>query len=70
MKFLEYASRGVVPVLSRITPYQDSVQPGETGFLYDSPQELGEVLTRLIADAGLRDRVRKAAYTYVNEHRR
>lgn len=70
VKFLEYASRGVVPVLSRITPYLDSVQPGETGFLYESPQELGLVLTRLIADAGLRDRIRKAAFTYVNEHRR
>ncbi len=70
VKFLEYASRGVVPVLSRITPYLDTVRHGETGFLYESPQELGELLTRLIADAGLRERVRKAAYTYVHEHRR
>jgi len=70
VKFLEYASRGVVPVLSHITPYLDSAQPGETAFLYRSPQELGPLLTRLIADAGLRDRIRRAAYAYVNEHRR
>ena len=70
VKFLEYASRGVVPVLSRTTPYLDTVRHGETGFLYESPQELGKLLTRLISDAGLRDRVRKAAYAYVQEHRR
>ena len=59
VKFLEYASRGVVPVLSSLTPYKASVQQGETGFLYDSPQQLLSILSLLACDAGLRDRVSK-----------
>lgn len=65
VKYLEYASRGVVPVLSSLTPYKASVRPGETGFLYDSPEELLAILSTLASDAGLRDRISKAAYAYV-----
>jgi tetratricopeptide (TPR) repeat protein len=69
VKFLEYASRGVVPVLSSLAPYKASVQQGETGFLYDSPQQLLSILSTLACDAGLRDRISKAAYTYVKRCR-
>ena len=46
VKFLEYASRGVVPVLSSLTPYKASAQQGETAFFYESPWQLVEILTR------------------------
>jgi tetratricopeptide (TPR) repeat protein len=69
VKFLEYASRGVVPVLSSLAPYKDSVQHGETGFLYDSQQEFLSILSLLACDADLRNHVSKAAYAYVKRCR-
>jgi tetratricopeptide (TPR) repeat protein len=69
IKFIEYASRGVVPVLSSLTPYKASVQHGESGFLYESPQELLSILSMLAGDYNLRDRIRQAAYAYVKHHR-
>ncbi|HVO65646.1 MAG TPA: tetratricopeptide repeat protein [Syntrophales bacterium] len=69
IKFLEYASRGVVPVLSSLTPYKASVQDGETGFLYESPQELLSILSTLACDADLRNRISRTAYAYVKLNR-
>jgi tetratricopeptide (TPR) repeat protein len=69
IKFLEYASRGVVSVLCSLTPYKDSVQHGATGFLYDSLHQLHSILSILACDADLRDRVSKEAYTYVTHYR-
>jgi tetratricopeptide (TPR) repeat protein len=69
VKFLEYASRGVVPVLSSLTPYKNSVQHGKTGFLYDSPQQLLSILSMLICNAELRARVCRQAYAYVKQSR-
>jgi tetratricopeptide (TPR) repeat protein len=69
VKFVEYASRGVVPVLSAVTPYLQHVVHGETGFLYRSPAELGQVLDRVVTDARLRARVASKAFAYVREAR-
>jgi tetratricopeptide (TPR) repeat protein len=69
IKFLEYASRGVVPVLSSLTPYKASVQNGETGFLYESQQQLLSILSMLACDTDLRARVSQAAYAYVKHCR-
>jgi tetratricopeptide (TPR) repeat protein len=69
VKFLEYASRGVVPVLSSLTPYKASVEPGKTAFFYETPQQFVEILTMLVNDTELRDRVSHAAYAYVKDHR-
>lgn len=69
VKFLEYASRGVVPVLSSLTPYENSVRDGENGFLYDSPQHLLSILSILVCDTNLRERVSREAYTYVKQYR-
>jgi len=69
VKFLEYASRGVVPVLSSLTPYNASVQQGETGFLYDTPQQLLSILSMLACDSGLRERISRTAYAYVKRCR-
>jgi tetratricopeptide (TPR) repeat protein len=69
VKFLEYASRGVVPVLSSLTPYKNSAEQGKTAFFYESPQQLVEILTLLVNDTDLRDRVGHAAYAYVKDYR-
>jgi glycosyltransferase involved in cell wall biosynthesis len=69
VKFVEYASRGVVPVLSAVTPYMQHVVHGETGFLYRSQAELGQILDRVVTDARLRARVATQAFAYVRDAR-
>lgn len=69
VKFLEYASRGVVPVLRSLTPYQASVQPRESGFIYDSHEELLSILSLLACDSKLRNHVARTAYDYVKRCR-
>lgn len=69
VKFLEYASRGVVPVLRSLTPYKASAKHGQTAFLYESPKQLAEILTSLARDTPLRDRISRAAYAYVKDCR-
>lgn len=46
-KFIEYASRGVVPVCSRRGTYAETVRHDETGVLYGSPSQLRAELSRL-----------------------
>ena len=69
IKFVEYASRGVVPVLAAVTPYLQNVEAGTTAFLFKGNAELEEVLIRLIGDADLRQRVAGRAYEYVKAER-
>jgi processive 1,2-diacylglycerol beta-glucosyltransferase len=69
VKFLEYASRGVVPVLRSLTPYRASAEHGKTAFLYETPQELAEILSWIARDTDLRDQVSRAAYNYVKDYR-
>lgn len=70
VKFLEYAGWGAVPVVQRLAPYLASVRHGENGFLFDSIQELLDLLTGLVADASERQRVRRQAHAYVYGERR
>jgi tetratricopeptide (TPR) repeat protein len=69
VKFLEYASRAVVPVLRSLTPYVVSAEHGKTAFLYDSPQDLSDILSRLANNRELRESVGCAAYEYVKNSR-
>lgn len=69
VKFLEYASRSVVPVLQRLDPYA-AVQEGVNGFLFDNDQELVSILDRLVASPQLRCQVAAAGYHYVGRERR
>jgi len=70
VKFLEYASRGVVGIYSDLEPYRHAVEHGRTGYLYRTPRELFEFLDLLLADATLRDRLRQQAYDQVTQQRR
>lgn len=69
VKFLEYAGWGAVPVVQRLAPYLASVRHGENGFLFDSTDELIQVLERLVGDPAERQRVRRAAHIYVQRER-
>lgn len=68
VKFLEYASRGVVPVCSDVCTYSTALRDGETGFLFSSTENMIQILDSLAADAGLRGRIARAAFEYaINE---
>ena len=69
VKFLEYASRGVVPVLQRLDPYAQ-VDDGCTAVLFGGPDELVASLDRLVASAELRQQTAAAAHAHVNNERR
>jgi len=70
VKFIEYASRGVVPVLSAIEPYKKHAIHGVNAFLFEDRESLKGILERLIKDPSLRQGVREKAYTYVKNRRR
>jgi tetratricopeptide (TPR) repeat protein len=70
VKFIEYASRGVVPVLSAIEPYKKHAIHGVNAFLFEDLESLRSILETLIKDASLRESVREKAYTYVKSGRR
>ncbi len=69
VKFLEYAGFGAVPVVQRLTPYLSSVKEGQTGFLFDSADQLVSLLTRLVRDPTERQRIRENAHRYATSER-
>jgi len=70
VKFIEYASRGVVPVLSAVEPYKKHAIHGVNAFLFEDLGSLGSILETLIKDASLRQSVREKGYGYVKTRRR
>jgi len=70
VKFLEYAASGVVPVLQRITPYEQHAIHGKNAFLFRDATELGAILTEVISNAALRGAVSREAHAYVSTDRR
>lgn len=69
VKFLEYASHGVVPIVQRLEPYLASVRHEENGFFFESGAELAEHVRRLVRDPALRERVARAARASVESTR-
>jgi glycosyltransferase involved in cell wall biosynthesis len=61
IKFLEYSSRAVPGVYSRIAPYESVVRHGENGFLASTPEDWESCLARLIEDPELRRQTGGAA---------
>ncbi|MFH1673051.1 MAG: tetratricopeptide repeat protein [Pseudomonadota bacterium] len=70
VKFIEYASRGVVPVVANVGPYKKHARHGENAFLFEEPESLRNVLATLITDESLRQSVKARAYDYVKNERR
>lgn len=69
VKFIEYASRGAVPVVADLEPYRRHVVHGENGFLFDDLASLMRVLETLLEDRSLLSRVRDTAFRYVRTER-
>lgn len=69
VKFMEYASRGAVPVCSNVPTYNRTLKDGETGFLFDTIDEMISILDRLAADPGLRRTVARRAFKYIRDER-
>jgi len=70
VKYLEYASHGVVGIYADLECYRDSVRHGETGFLYHNPDEFIAYLDLLVHDRPLREKIRRQAYDHVTSTRR
>ena len=68
VKFLEYASRGVVPVLQRCATYS-GVRHGHTGLLFRDPRELLSILDALVADPNQCQRLASRAHHHVSRRR-
>jgi hypothetical protein len=69
VKFIEYASHAVIPVVQDSGPYSAVVRNGRTGFLYNTPAELISILDRLASDPQLRGRVSAGTRDYVLNER-
>ncbi len=69
VKFLEYASRGVVGLYQDFEPYRNSVQPGKTGLLWSTHQDLTECLNELITHPERLHSIRTEAHAYVARER-
>jgi tetratricopeptide (TPR) repeat protein len=70
VKFIEYASRGVVPVVSDVGPYKKHARHGVNAFLFADVESLRNVLEVLINDRSLRQEIKEKAYDYVKNKRR
>jgi tetratricopeptide (TPR) repeat protein len=69
IKFVEYASRGVVPVLAAVTPYLENAVQASTAFMFHDEEELQAVLLRLTQQPELRQVVAGRAQAYVRQQR-
>jgi tetratricopeptide (TPR) repeat protein len=70
VKFLEYASQGVVGIYADLEPYRGKVVHGQTGLLFQNPAELIDRLELLRRDPLLRQELRLRAHDYVRRQRR
>ena len=68
LKFIECAAHGVAAMASP-TVYGATVRDGETGILFDSPEQFEAGLNRLIDDAALRRSIVEQAHRYVADER-
>jgi len=69
VKFIEYASRGVVPVVSDVGPYKKNARHGVNAFLFADAESLRNTLEMLINDRSLRQKIKEKAYNYVKNER-
>ena len=67
LRWLEASALGI-PVIADPDVYPE-IEHGVTGFHAAGPKEMRAVLTELVGDAGLRERVGAAARAHVAEHR-
>ena len=69
VKFLEYASHSVVPVLADAAPYRAHGRHGQNCLIYKSPEELAAILEDLYRDREKTRALSSAAYAYARSDR-
>ena len=69
VKFLEYASRSVAPVLQNLDPYRHLFGTG-AALLFDNTDELMHQLDRLVSEPALRQTIACTAHALVGRERR
>jgi len=69
IKFIEYASRGVVTLAPKLPPYKSSVIDGETGWLYHTPDDIPSILDTLAKNPASLTYTRIQAYQHVRSER-
>lgn len=69
VKFLEYASRSLVPVLQNLDPYHHLAGTG-AALLFDDTDDLIRQLDRLVNEPALRQSIASAAHALVGRERR
>lgn len=67
IKWLESTMSGSVFVCSPVKPYSDTIEDGKTGFFATSEKEWVEILSKLIEDKKLRQKVQRNAKKVVME---
>jgi glycosyltransferase involved in cell wall biosynthesis len=70
LRWLEYSAMGIPTVASPLNHFKESIVDGKTGLIVEGNTEDGwfEAIDRLIVDAGLRERIGKAAHKEVKEN--
>lgn len=69
VKFIEYASHGVVPVCSDVPTYNRTLRDGATGFLFSNTEQMIGILDRLATDITLRKKIASQAHEYIKNER-
>ncbi len=69
VKFVEYASRGVLPILSDLGPYREHAEDGVNAVRFRDPVHLKSLVLDLLGDRGRLERIRQNAHAYVSSHR-
>lgn len=65
LKYFESALVEVPSVCSPTDPFRRAIRQGETGFLAANEEEWRDILSRLVEDAALRQRIGRNAYLHV-----
>jgi glycosyltransferase involved in cell wall biosynthesis len=67
-KALEYMSMGIPAICSAVGVNRDIITHGVNGYLIESEGEWAPILTNLIQNSGLRNKIGRAAKQYVQKH--
>lgn len=68
LRWLEYSALGLPSVVSRVRPFEESIDHGSTGYLANSPKHFYRYFKALINDKSLRAEVGGNAYRHVKKH--
>ncbi len=69
VKFMEYASRGAVPVCADVPTYNRTLRNGETGLLFSNTEEMIGHLDSLADNPELRRSIAERAFEYIANER-